>query len=271
MEISTFSEMVPLLSNFWRTIPTTLQLKLESSLTLLKQDHKLNKLFFLGRLEAHSINYLLAFGTPGVDLFHQRKFYYSRDGIDWLLLLEPANWSEDWGRLWCEFTGNVGFGFKIRSLAAGSASVVVSEQDRLWYVMHAILREAAGVPRGALRMSTDQQIVLNPFFQGLTRDELGVLGNYQHFRRPERSAEENLRGRNECNLSMDVFDSLESTVLPEGKSFTLRMDDSDQLAMWSSLHWLGLDFFHKANSSVFGFLYNGDGRKNWDLPFMVEL
>ncbi|XP_035893378.1 radial spoke head protein 9 homolog [Anopheles stephensi] len=271
MEISTFSELVPLLSNFWRTIPTPLQLKLESSLTLLKQDHKLSKLFFLGQLEAHSINYLLAFGTPGVDLFQHRKFYYSRDGVGWILLLEPASWSEDWSRLWSEFTGNGSFAFKIRSLAAGSPSVMVNEQDRLWYVMHAILREAAGVPRGALRMSTDGQIVLNPFFQGLNREELGELGNYQHFRRPERSAEENLRGRKECNLAMDVFDPLESDVLPEGKSFTLRMDDSDQLAMWSSLHWLGLDFFHKANSNVFGFLYNGDGRKNWDLPFMVEL
>ncbi|XP_052890243.1 radial spoke head protein 9 homolog [Anopheles moucheti] len=271
MEVSNLAELVPLLSNFWRTIPTTLQLKLESSLTLLKQDHKLNKLFFLGRLEAHSINYLLAFGSPGVDLFHQRKFYYSRNGVDWLLLLEPTDWSEEWGRIWGEFTGNVGFAFKIRSLAAGSTSVMVSEQDRLWYVMHAILREAAGVPRGALRMSSEKHVVLNPFFQGLTRAELVELGNYQHFRPPERPAEENLRGRTEYNLSMDVFDPLEVDVLPEGKSFTLRMDDSDQLAMWSSLHWLGLDFFHKANSNVYGFFYNGDGRKNWDLPFMVEL
>ncbi|XP_049291117.1 radial spoke head protein 9 homolog [Anopheles funestus] len=271
MEVSNLPELVPLLSNFWRTIPTTLQLKLESSLTLLKQDHKLNKLFFLGRLEAHSFHYLLAFGSPGVDLFQQRKFYYSRNGIDWLLLLEPTDWCEDWGRIWGEFTGNTGFAFKIRSLAAGSSNVLVSEQDRLWYVMHAILREAVGVPRGALSMSSEKHIVLNPFFQGLSREELVKLGNYQHFRPPERSAEENLRHRTELNLSMDVFDPLVVDVLPEEKSFTLRMDDSDQLAMWSSLHWLGLDFFHKANSNLYGFFYNGDGRKNWDLPFMVEL
>uniref|UniRef100_A0A182W1Z7 Radial spoke head protein 9 homolog n=1 Tax=Anopheles minimus TaxID=112268 RepID=A0A182W1Z7_9DIPT len=271
MEIGNFSELIPLLSNFWCTIPATLQLKLESSLTLLKQNHKLHKLFFLGRLEAQSINYLLAFGSPGVDLFHQRKFYYSRNGIDWLLLLEPSDWNEDWGRIWSEFTGNAGFAFKIRSLAAGSPNVVVNEQDRLWYVMHAILREAVGVPRGALSMSSDKHVVLNPFFRGLNREELVELGNYQHFRRPEHSAEENLRGRPECNLSMDVLDPLEVDVLPMGKSFTLRMDDSDQLAMWSSLHWLGLIFFHKANTNMYGFIYNGDGRKNWDLPFMVEL
>uniref|UniRef100_A0A182K2X8 Radial spoke head protein 9 homolog n=1 Tax=Anopheles christyi TaxID=43041 RepID=A0A182K2X8_9DIPT len=271
MEIGNFSELVPLLSNFWRTIPTALQLKLESSLTLLKQDHQLSKLFFLGRLEAHSTSYLLAFGSPGLDLFHQRKFYYSRTGVDWILLLEPTDWSNEWSQLCAEFTGNASFAFKLRSLAMGSPSVVVREQDRLWYVMYAILREAAGVPRGALRMSNDRVVVVNPFFQGLSREELVELGNYQHFRRPERSAEENVRGRKECNLSFDVFDRLEVDVLPEGKSFTMRLDDSDRVVVWSSLHWLGLDFFHKANSNVYGFFYQGNGRKNWDLPFMVEL
>uniref|UniRef100_A0A182PEJ8 Radial spoke head protein 9 homolog n=1 Tax=Anopheles epiroticus TaxID=199890 RepID=A0A182PEJ8_9DIPT len=271
MEIGSFAELVPLLSNFWCTIPPALQLKLESSLTLLKQDHQLTKLFFLGRLEAHSASYLLAFGSPGLDLFQQRKFYYSRNGVDWLLLLEPTDWTDDWVRLWGEFTGNASFAYKIRSLAVGSPNVLVREQDRLWYVMHAILREAVGVPRGALRMSSDREVVLNPFFQGLSREELVELANYQHFRRPERSAEENLRGRKECNLSFDVFDRLLVDVLPEGKSFTMRLDDSERLVMWSSLHWLGLNFFHKADSNLFGFFYQGDGRKNWDLPFMVEL
>uniref|UniRef100_A0A182QZR3 Radial spoke head protein 9 homolog n=1 Tax=Anopheles farauti TaxID=69004 RepID=A0A182QZR3_9DIPT len=271
MEVDRMSELVPLLSNFWRTIPTGLQLMLESSLKLLKQDHRLESVFFLGRLEAHSAYYLLAFGSPGVDLFNQRKFYYSRNGQEWVLLLEPTNWCDEWGRLWGEFTGNAGNVFKMRSLAAGSPIVEVREQDRLWYVMHAILREAVGVPRGALRMSASNDAVVNPFFRGLSREELTKLGNYQHFRRPERAAEENLQGRPECNLSLDVFDRLEVDVLPEGKSFTLRLDDTERLAMWSSLHWLGLEFFHKANSDVFGFLYNGDGRKNWDLPFMVEL
>uniref|UniRef100_A0A182N314 Radial spoke head protein 9 homolog n=1 Tax=Anopheles dirus TaxID=7168 RepID=A0A182N314_9DIPT len=271
MEVDRLSELIPILSNFWRTVPTGLQLMLESSLTLLKHAHQLSRLFFLGRLEAHSAYYLLAFGSPGVDLFHQRKFYYSRNGTDWVLLLEPPDWSDEWGHLWGGFTGNAGFVFKMRSLAAGSRTVEVREQDRLWYVMHAILREAAGVPRGALRVSTEREVVVNPFFQGLSLAELTEHGNYQHFRRPERAAEENLRGRPECNLSVDVLDRLEVDVLPEGKSFTLRLDDSEQLAMWSSLHWLGLDFFHKANSNVFGFFYNGDGRKNWDLPFMIEL
>nr|XP_040235801.1 radial spoke head protein 9 homolog [Anopheles coluzzii] len=271
MEIDSFTELVPLLSNFWRTIPAAQQLKLESSLTLLKQDHQLSQLHFLGRLEAHSVAYLLAFGTPGLDVFRERKFYYSRNAVDWILLLEPTDWTEEWSRLWGEFTGNASFAFKMRSLAAGSAGVVVREQDRLWYVIHAILREAAGVPRGALRMSTERDVVLNPFFQGLTRAEMVQLANYQHFRRPERPAEENLRGRKECDLSFDVFDRLEVDVLPEGKSFTMRVDDSGRLVVWSSLHWLGLEFFHKADSNVYGFFYQGDGRKNWDLPFMVEV
>ncbi|XP_053681050.1 radial spoke head protein 9 homolog [Anopheles nili] len=271
MEIDHFAELVPYLSNFLHTIPTASQLKLECSLRLLKQDHRLGALFFLGHLEAHSVTYLLAFGSPDMDLFRHRKFYYSRNGIDWHLLLEPTSWSDDWSQLCSEFTGNERFVYKLRSLASGSPWLEIREQDRLWYVMYAILREAAAVPRGALRMSSDKDIVRNPFFCGLPHDEAAELHHYQHFRVPERAAEENLRGRAECNLSMDVFDRLEVDVLPESKSYSLRKDDSGQVALLSSLHWIGMEIFHKANTPLYGFYYRGDGRKNWDLPFMVDL
>ncbi|XP_058116558.1 radial spoke head protein 9 homolog [Anopheles ziemanni] len=272
MEISQFSESVPYLANFFRTIPKPTQLKLAHSLLLLKNSQRLRTLFYLGRLEAHSNAYHLAFGSPEEDLFREQKFFFSQNGTVWYLLLEPAVWSEDWGRLHQEFTGNLGYIVKYRPERDGSTgSVKVREQDRLWYVVHAILREAAFVPRGAMRWSTGGEAVLNPFFRGLSESELCALSNYQHFRQPERAAEENLRGRAECDLPLDVFDRPEVDVLPEGKSFALRVDDTGTIATWSSLYWIGLVNYHRADRNVYGFFYAGDGRKNWDLPFMVDL
>uniref|UniRef100_A0AAG5DNH2 Radial spoke head protein 9 homolog n=1 Tax=Anopheles atroparvus TaxID=41427 RepID=A0AAG5DNH2_ANOAO len=270
MEISQFSESVPFLANVFHTIPSMTQLKLKSSLLLLKHDQRLRTLFYLGRLEAKSGSYQLAFGSPEEDLFRQQKFFFSHDGIQWYLLPAPSTWSDAWGHLHQEFQGTSDFILRLHPGGDGSPSSKVQERDRLWYVVHSILREAAGVPRGALRYSTAGDAVLNPFFPGLNESELGALSNYQHFRVPERAAEENLRGRPDCDLSVDVFDRLEVDVLPEGKSFALRLNETGQLATWSSLHWLGLVNYHQANG-LYGFFYSGDGRKNWDLPLMVDL
>ncbi|XP_052869963.1 radial spoke head protein 9 homolog [Anopheles cruzii] len=276
MEISNFAECVRNLAHFCHTIPTEACLKLESSLVLLKANQRLESLYLVGQLRGQSNVYWLAFGAPEMALFREQKFFYTRNGIDWFRLLEPTVWSDDWSRIREQFTGDVCHVFQLelgrRPTEEGApACLEVLEQDRLWYVFRSLLREAACLPRGLLYWSDGKEVVLNPHFRGLTEDELSELSNYQHFRPPERDAETNLRGRHECNLSVDVFDRIED-VLPHGKSFVLRLDGTGRFAHCSSLYWLGLVSFTRARSAdLYGFYYVGDGCKNWDLPFMVDL
>ncbi|XP_049547212.1 radial spoke head protein 9 homolog [Anopheles darlingi] len=275
MEITNLAESVSYLANFFHTLPPETVLRLECSLTLLQREQHLAALYFFGQLEAQSATYWLAFGTPEADLFREQKLFYSRNATDWFLLLGPTNPSEpseDWSLLCENFTGEVGNRFRlpVKQRDAEPSPSYVLEQERLWYVFRALLREACCVPRGLLYRTDTKETVRNTLFRGLTEEQLGALANYQHFRQPERDAEENLAGRpTDCNLSMDVFDRIEDLV-PRGRCFSLRVDDSSRLATCSSLWWLGAVSFHKANSGdVCGFYYRGDGRKNWDLPFMV--
>ncbi|XP_035786937.1 radial spoke head protein 9 homolog [Anopheles albimanus] len=277
MEITNLAESVSYLASFFHTLPPETVLRLECSLTLLKNEQQLAALYFFGQLEAQSATYWLAFGTPEADLFREQKLFYSRNATEWFLLLAPTNRepTDNWSLICEDFTGEVGNRFRLPASRLQEDSEAnrpryVLEQERLWYVFRALLREACCVPRGLLYRTDTKETIRNTLFRGLTEGQLGDLANYQHFRLPERDVEENLGGRpSDCILSMDVFDRIED-VVPRGRSFSLRVDDSGRFATCSSLWWLGAVSFHKANAGdLCGFYYRGDGRKNWDLPFQV--
>ncbi|XP_055600472.1 radial spoke head protein 9 homolog [Uranotaenia lowii] len=263
----------------FRTLSAEEQVKLEHSLRLLQRAQKLQSVYFMGKLEGIEADYLLAFGCPGRDVFKDRLFFYSQDSSDWFMLQEPKEWDGDlWSKIRAPFQGdpalkievNLGPGFELDEdlvpIQTDSKPFTLKEQNRLWFTMSKVLEEAALLPRGVLYQDTDGSHVINPFFNGLSLNESMKLCNYQHFRKPIYSTQDNLLRREDYSYFTDVYDTAED-ILPKEKSYVVRHDLERNILTLRSLHWPGLVCFHRANSNIYGFYYYGDGIKNWDLMF----
>lgn len=58
----------------------------ENSLTILMSENKFQEVFFLGRVDTSCADrYYLAFGC-GKDILKDRKYYYSLNGYEWLMM-----------------------------------------------------------------------------------------------------------------------------------------------------------------------------------------
>lgn len=280
MNLDNLFDHLPYMAYAFRTLSTEERLKLEHSLRILQRAQRLRSVYFFGKLEGIDGHYTLAFGCPGWDVFKNRKLFYSQNLYDWFLLLEPKHWSEDWQYIRHPFQGDPAFKQEIDlgpeftlnedqvPIDGARGQFVVKEQDRLWYVMTRILQEAAIVPRGVLYHSTEGECVINPFYGGLDINESVSVVNYHHFRKPIYGAKENLLKREDCSYFVDVFDPADD-VIPEHKSFVVTRDRERDVFVLKSLHWPGMVSFHRVNSNIYGFFYFGDGRKNWDMLFML--
>ncbi|XP_058813412.1 radial spoke head protein 9 homolog [Topomyia yanbarensis] len=280
MNLENLQDHLSYLSYAFRTLTTEEQMKLVHSLTVLQRMQRLDAVYFLGRLEGCEADYMLAFGCPDKDIFHDRKLFYSLDLTDWYQLLEPKNWSSNWDQVQCSFRGDPAFRVEedlgpSYTLDEDLVPVVeerirpkMKEQNRLWFVISRILEEAAIVPRGVLYHCTEGRSVVNPFFRGISVNDSLKLHNYHHFRKPIGEPQENLLKRDDCSYFLDVFDPVDD-LIPAEQSFAVTRDLQRDVFVMKSLHWPGMLNFHRSNSNVYGFFYFGDGRKNWDLLFKI--
>ena len=124
----------------------------------------------------------------------------------------------------------------------------VAELKRLKYVVSSITQECGVVPCGAFVESSENKIIPNTAFNGISHP--GKLEYYQHFALGPDTKGNDL-GRE-----------------PRG-SWSLRYDNFKSLAVGRSNVWLGYSFYYDANTKLFGGAYAGDGNKNADLIFML--
>lgn len=145
--------------------------------------------------------------------------------------------------------------------------VQIKEEDRLAAIVFIISEECTICPRGALYKLIDGRVVPNQLFRGLGELQCEDLSYYQIFRLPRNDPKTNISKRCDYNYPVDFLDAID-TVHPKGQSFTLSLHRHEQLVVIKSCIWLGMTFFHKLNSHKWGFLYLGDGKKNYDILFM---
>lgn len=281
MNLEKLFDHLPYMSYAFRTLSTDDRIKLEHSLRILQRGQHLNSVYFLGKLKGTDADYTLAFGCPGRDIFKDRKLFYSQNLCDWYLLLEPKCWSDDWDLIRSPFRGDPAFKLQVDlgpdftldedqvPIVGNPIRFIVKEQDRLWFAVTKVLQETALVPRGVLYHSTEGECVINPFFGGMNLSESIRMVNYQHFRKPMHDVKENLLKRDDCSYFTDVFDSAVDGVIPKGQSFVVTRDRERDVFVLKSLCWPGMSSFQRVNSDIYGFFYFGDGRKNWDLLFML--
>ncbi|KAM7351403.1 radial spoke head protein 9 [Cochliomyia hominivorax] len=253
---------------------------IENSLIVLQNKNRFESILFWGRINGIIKDYYIAFGYTK-DCLRDRKYFFSVDGYQWLFLSFVQNPKIFQAAMLCHepFSGDPSIirRIKLDPIFNIDANQVISaslpeeiqliEEERLAAIVFIISEECAICPRGALYKLTDGCVVLNKFFRGLNYLQCEDISYYQIYRLPRNDLEMNLSIRTDYNYPIDFMDSLEC-VIPKGTAFSLNLHYNKRLIIIKSCIWPGMTFFHKINSYKNGFLYFGNGKKNYDLMFM---
>ncbi|CAO1364665.1 unnamed protein product [Diamesa tonsa] len=281
MNINYFREICDLTAHSGFRLTQRESALIENSLIILQSSNKLSHMFFWGRIETvENDYYYIAFGYTK-DILKDRKFFYSLNGYEWLMLPECKPELRKVALKCCKkkFQGdpaNVEEVLMDPVFVSDSEDIFVQcppaikkikEEDRLSCIVHLITEESAIVPRGALYRQVNRSIAFNPCFKGLSRIDASSLKNYQLYRFPRNNRTFNLTKREDYNYQTDFFDTIDD-LIPVNGNFTCCINDRD-VCMIRSLRWLGMCFYHKINTIYQGFCYFGSGYENLDLLFTI--
>lgn len=249
---------------------------LETSLVILQNNHKFNRVFLWGKILGVKNDYFIAQGT-GDDEMTDRKTLYSLDCVTWGLLPQATQAIRDQcsvvkGR----FIGDPAHEYEhieIQKIGEGEdateeeSTIMVKEEDRLAAVVADIDEQVSIVPRGAFVKTPHGSTLQNRSFEGLSVTEAGKLHNYFHFREPVRLNEKTLLEKADLDKSIDFLDPIHEDI-PKG-SWSLKFERGSGLVTLTSLLWPGTTFYHVPHTRKYGWIYVGTGEKNKDLPFML--
>lgn len=249
---------------------------LESSLVILKSNHKFDKVYFWGKIIGVKDDYFIAQGVHSNE-FEDRKNLYSKNLVSWGLLPPATKEMIDKAHLAKgRFTGDPSFEFEhteIKKIGEGEEqteeeeTVTIKEEDRLSAVIAEIDSDVRIVPRASFVKTATGPVYENRSFEGLSISEAAKLSSYMHFRQPLDMQCKSLLEKADLDPSVDFMDALDKDV-PKG-SWSLQFERGSGLVTLRSLSWLGYVFFHVPGTRRYGSMYVGTGEKNMDLPFML--
>ncbi|XP_066598172.1 radial spoke head protein 9 homolog [Prorops nasuta] len=258
---------------------------LQNSLLILQQENHFKKCYYWGKINGIHNDYHVAYGFER-DCMNGKKFYYSIDGMNWLLLPDSTKCARfltplainqfegDPSIVTNVYEANPPFApnedndqlYKEEALAKG-----LKEEDRLASTVQLINEDAAVIPRGGWFKCLNGDVIENSAFEGLNRANAAQLKFYLHARPPQKKWITNLLLMEDYNYATDFLDSLDWDV--PRKCWNLQLLQgaglAGQLVILQNLYWPGMTFYHKINTPHYGFLYFGSGKKNMDLLFMV--
>jgi len=250
---------------------------LQTSLVILKNNYKFNRLYFWGKILGIKDDYFIVQGITNDEL-GDRKTLYSKDCMTWGLLQPPTEEMAKKNKFAKgRFTGDPSFEFEhieIKKTGEGESaieteeSIIIKEEERLSVVVADIDRDVRIAPRGAFTKMTDGTVTQNRTWEGLSAADAGRLSNYLHLRTPERINEKSLLQRAEMNKALDFLDPVDADV-PRGAIWSVQAERGTGLVTLRSLLWDGYTFYHVPGTRNFGAVYAGSGTKNSDLPFML--
>uniref|UniRef100_T1GP96 Radial spoke head protein 9 homolog n=1 Tax=Megaselia scalaris TaxID=36166 RepID=T1GP96_MEGSC len=253
---------------------------IESSLLILQNEHRFKDIFFWGRIDAYERDYFIAFGIYA-DCLGERKFYYSTDCYNWIMmpyqnkeLFEPCFLCKEMllgdptHVTVVKLDPKFSFDENQIILATEPEIVKLKEEDRLSFLVHHITDETAIVPRGAIYKLIDKTCIHNPLFRGLGELEIDDQSFYFQYRMPKIDYITNLAKKPDYNYCIDFLDTIDETF-PKKRAYSLTMGYNERVSIIRSLIWPGMTFFHKLNSRKHGFAYFGSAKYNIDLLFMM--
>lgn len=257
-------------------ISTEQKSALQTSLTILKNNQKFDRVYFWGKILGVKDDYFIAQGF-GDDEFSERKTLYSKDCVHWGLLPPATEEMKEKAKLAKgRFTGDPSFEFEhteIKKIGEGEEAteeeetITIKEEDRLSAVIADIDNSSRIVPRGAYVKTPTGQTYTNRSFEGLSVAEAAKLCNYMHFREASKLQEKSLLQKANLDKALDFLDPIDEDI-PKG-CWSLQFERGSGLVILRSLLWLGYVFFHVPGTRQYGSVYMGTGEKNMDLPFML--
>ncbi|XP_059487062.1 radial spoke head protein 9 homolog [Neocloeon triangulifer] len=229
----------------------------KTAIDFLKAENKLKVLKFWGRISGITNDYYILQGFTS-DYFRNIKYFYSHDLIEWVRMprVEPEalRLLEACTSL---FTGIPSHVFNFMS-ATDQKEVSLKEEDRLTAAVAVINNEMSIIPRSAFLIGSDNKTAKNKMFKGLSFDKLADHDSYVHF--------EDLRG---SKVMFPLLDSRHTIKTDFPPAWRLQLEQEGQVAVVRSLLWPGLTFHHQVESPFYGWSYLGDGRRNWDICYMI--
>ncbi|KAL6268639.1 hypothetical protein P5V15_001773 [Pogonomyrmex californicus] len=253
---------------------------LQNSLLILQTENHFQKCYYWGRIHGLQNDYHIAFGFEK-DCMNGQIYYYSTDGMNWLLLPKATKYGRFLSPLAInKFEGDPSIVINVydanppfppnedpQTYYGGPLPKELKEEDRLAATVEFITQDAAIIPRGAWFKCPNGDVIENPSFGGLCALDASQLKSYLHARLPKEKWNVNLLSRPDYNYALDFLDSIDLDVPQE--CWNLQCLLGGRLIVLHSLYWQGMTFFHRVNSPHYGFLYVGHGKKNLDLPFMI--
>ncbi|PIK55121.1 putative radial spoke head protein 9-like [Apostichopus japonicus] len=253
---------------------------LETSLVILQNNHKFNRVFLWGKILGVKNDYFIAQGT-GNDEMADRKTLYSLDCVAWGLLPQATQAIRDQcsvvkGR----FHGDPAHEYEhieIQKIGEGEDSTEEESTNRSFEGISIVVC-FIGCPPLSYNMCTLVHSVCPGLFynerlrnfyilEGLSVTEAGKQQNYCHFREPVRLNEKSLLEKADLDKSIDFLDPINEDI-PKG-SWSLKFERGSGLVTITSLLWPGTTFYHVPHTRKYGWIYVGTGEKNKDLPFML--
>jgi len=249
---------------------------LQTSLTILQNNHKFSKVYFWGKILGVKDDYFIAQGVND-DEFSERKTLYSKDCAQWGLLPPATEEMKEKAHLAKgRFTGDPSFEFEhteIKKVGEGDEQtdeeemIAIKEEIRLAATIAEIDQEVRIVPRGAFVKTPTGPVYSNRSFEGLTVGEAAKLCNYMHFTAPTKLQEKSLLQKANLDKAIDFMDAIDEDV-PKG-CWSMQFERGSTQLTLRSLLWQGYVFYHLPGTPTYGSIYVGTGEKNMDLPFML--
>ncbi|XP_077998908.1 radial spoke head protein 9 homolog [Glandiceps talaboti] len=250
---------------------------LETSLIILQNHHKFNRIFFWGKIVGIKDDYFIAQGV-GDDEMRDRKTLYSLDCVTWGLLPEATQaMREQCSLVKGRFTGDPSYEYEhteIKRIGEGEDAqeeentITIKEEDRLASTITQIDEDVAIVPRGAYIKTPHDTIIRNRSFAGLQITEAVKFSSYFHFREALLLKEKSLLDKADLDKAIDFLDAIDEDI-PKSRAWSLQCERGSGLVILRSLLWQGLTFYHVPGTTKHGYVYVGTGELNKDLPFML--
>ena len=170
-----------------------------------------------------------------------------------------------------KMTMTVSFLSFLEIIQRGNVGSRLTELDRLSYLVNQIDYDCAVVPDPAMKSSQTGELMINLGYTGQTPEEIAMLQSYKHFRSTDEEKRLRIHGKlfvTSVESNRKSINTLEPITddLPKS-TWSLVLDSSKLVAYLRSFKWPGFLAYNRANSSIHGYCYFGDGRKNIDLSF----
>jgi len=237
-----------------------------------KNDEQMGEIYFWGKIQGTTEDYLICYGLlPSYD-YPQKKFWFCTTS-NYVLQQMPVIDAEMTAKAEAVegmFSGEPDRPLEETPEETGddpeAAKDVFREEHRLAQTVLAIDFDTSTCPKGAFLVAPSHQVGKNTAFEGLDYEAAGQLASYYHLRPavgPEPKAALEKPG---LVRSTDFLDSLAADA---ASSWSLQYNSSKTSSSLRSLIWPGYFFYHKVGTSQYGGAYFGTGQKNTDLAFMI--